>query len=253
MTLTDTVHRIRTLVLSVALTTHLSVLAGEPLLTDDPGTPGPNTWELNAAVILADFENSTAWEIPSVSLAYGIGERIEVGAALQYIVVDNPGQNPDGDLGNGAIGGKWRFLDEEQNVVSVSVAPAISFNTVQRSVDIGLVDRGVVFTLPVQVGKTVGPVDLYADVGRDFFESGTDLWFYGAAAEWPFHERWTVMGELYGIATYNFDADELLINGGLRFALRENLFLHGSAGVPIRKAETDPARLFAFLGVQWTF
>lgn len=227
--------------------------AGEPLFTDDPGTPGPNRWELNVGILLADFADNTAWELPSVNLNYGIGERVEVGTTLPFLIVDNPGESPQGDFGDASVGVKWRFLDEEVNGISVSTAPAFTFNTFQRSVDRGLVDRGTVFTLPVEVGRSVGPVDLYAEAGYDFFESGTDLWFGGVAAEWGFHDRWTLVGELFGVAAYNFEDGELLANGGLRFAVRENLFVHGAAGLPLREAHTDPTRFTTYVGVQWTF
>jgi hypothetical protein len=208
---------------------------------------------LNVAVALADLEEGTGWEVPLASLGYGIGERIEVGVAVPFVVVDNPGEGAKGGLGNITLGGKWRFLDEAQNGISVSAAPAVTFDSLQRSADNGIVDTGVAITLPVQVGKRVGPVDLYADGGYEFLENGTDLWFLGVAAEWGFSERWTLVGEVYGLASYNFDDGELLLNGGLRYALRENLFLHGAAGVPLRKAETDPTRFIAYLGAQWWF
>ena len=240
-------------VLALVLAGIFPALAGEPLLTDDPGTPGPKTWELNVAVVMADFQDSTDWEVPLVSMGYGIGERIEVAVALPFVVIDNPGEGAKGGLGNVSLGGKWRFLDQEENGISVSTAPAVTFDSLQRSAENGIVDAGVTFTLPVEVGRTVGPVDLYAEVGRDFVELGTDIWFLGVAAEWGFSERWTLVGEVYGASTYKFDDGELLLNGGLRFALRENLFLHGAAGVPLRKADTEPTRFIAFLGAQWTF
>lgn len=161
--------------------------AGEPLLTDDPGTPGPNTWELNVAVAVTDLQEGTAWEVPVASLGYGIGERVELAVAVPFVVVDNPGEGPQGGLGNVNLSGKWRFLDEAVNGISVSTAPSLTFDSLQRSADDGIVDSGTTFTLPVQVGKRVGPVDLYADLGRDFIETGTDLWFLGVAAEWGVH------------------------------------------------------------------
>jgi hypothetical protein len=238
---------LRALVLAVAF----PALAGEPLLTDDPGTPGPNNWELNVALAMVELQEGTAWELPVASLGYGVGERIEIGITVPFVVVDNAGEGAKGGLGNVSVGGKWRFLDEAANGISVSTAPAVTFDSLQRSADNGIVDSGFAFTLPVEVGRTVGPVDFYAEVGWDFIELGTDLWFLGVAAEWGFCERWTLLGEVYGQSTCNFDDGELLLNGGLRFALRENLFLHGAAGVPLRQADSDPTRFIAFLGVQW--
>jgi len=58
---------------------------------------------------------------------------------------------------------------------------------------------------------------------------------------------------VYGIATYDFDEREVVINGGLRFALRENLFLSGAAGIPLLRADTNPNQYITYLGVQWTF
>lgn len=73
------------------------------------------------------------------------------------------------------------------------------------------------------------------------------------AAEWGFHKRWTVAGELYGYSTSDFDDSDLLITGGFRFALKENLLLMASIGVPLRRANTDPTRFISYAGIQWLF
>jgi hypothetical protein len=51
---------------------------GPPMITDDPGTPGPNKWEINLAVAWAHRPAETSLDLPAIDLNYGLGERIQL-------------------------------------------------------------------------------------------------------------------------------------------------------------------------------
>ncbi len=50
---------------------------GPPMITDDPGTPGPNKWEINLAVAWA-HRPAEPLDLPAIDLNYGLGERIQL-------------------------------------------------------------------------------------------------------------------------------------------------------------------------------
>ena len=55
----------------------LRAQGGPPMITDDPGTPGPRKWEINLAVAWAHRPAETSLDMPAIDLNYGLGERIQ--------------------------------------------------------------------------------------------------------------------------------------------------------------------------------
>jgi hypothetical protein len=51
---------------------------GPPLITDDPGTPGPGKWENNIAIAWEHRGDETSFDLPAIDLNYGVGERIQL-------------------------------------------------------------------------------------------------------------------------------------------------------------------------------
>src|SRR5690349_11956403 len=148
--------RILAIVLSIFLACPLSVLAqgGPPLLTDDPGTPGPGHWEVNLAVTTEKRHAETRFEAPLLDINYGWGERHQFKLEIPWIVLDERGGSTRNGLGNTLLGWKWRFVDEKEHGVSASIYPQIELNNPgSSSSDRGLADEGWQFLLPFQVAK----------------------------------------------------------------------------------------------------
>src|SRR5215218_637850 len=90
----------------------LPLLAGPPLETDDPDTPGRNNWEINVSTEME--KRSEVWEwTPLLDINYGVGERIQLKLKPRYAVFDEPGESARSGPGNIQLGVKWRFLDEQ--------------------------------------------------------------------------------------------------------------------------------------------
>src|ERR1700759_3312064 len=87
-----------------------STFAGPPLLTDDPDTPGPNHWEINAGMTTEYASHN--WEIgaPLLDINYGVGERIQLKYQAQYNVLLPENGGARSGMGNSLAGIKWRFL-----------------------------------------------------------------------------------------------------------------------------------------------
>jgi len=51
---------------------------GPPMLTDDPGTPGPGKWEDNIAFAFEHRPGETFYDTPQFDLNYGVGDHIQL-------------------------------------------------------------------------------------------------------------------------------------------------------------------------------
>jgi hypothetical protein len=82
----------------ISLFTTLAALSGKaeaqggpPLVTDDPGTPGPGHWELNAALTVEHDDRESIYEVPLVDLNYGVGDRLQLKVELPVRLVASTG------------------------------------------------------------------------------------------------------------------------------------------------------------------
>ena len=73
--------------LAMLLVTSLAGLAqgGPPLLTDDPGTPGRNNWEINLGYTIDRHLNDNDYETPILDMNYGWGDRVQLNYEMPYL------------------------------------------------------------------------------------------------------------------------------------------------------------------------
>jgi hypothetical protein len=230
----------------------VAALAGPPLETDDPDTPGNRNWEINFASTLK--KRASLWEFkPVLDVNYGLGERVQLKLKPRVVVLDPPDEGARAGAGNIQLGVKWRFLDEDKHGFAMSVYPQVDFNPPGRSVERGLVDDGQDIFLPVELARTFGRTRLYAELGYNWREQREDEWAFGIAAEHPLSDRFRLVGELRDIAQGDFGDHELFFNAGFKWKLHDNWTLLGSAGRTVREARGERAAVFSYLGLQLTF
>ena len=230
----------------------LSVFAGPPILTDDTGTPGPGKWETNMGFTVEKRRNTTLYNTPSLDLNYGVGDRIQLNYSVSWIVLDTVNEAAKSGLGNSEVAVKWRFLDEDNNGMALSVYPRFIFNNPVSSADRGLVDRGTVFRLPFQMEKKIGRIIINPEAGHDFRQEGGDEWLYALALKYDEIKGLEVLAEVFGTADNSFKKQENVVNIGVRKDLNENLSLHASLGKSLRRAADAPT-LLSYVGLQMRF
>lgn len=230
-----------------------TVAAGPPLITDDPDTPGDGNWEINLAFTLEQTRDERSYEAPLIDINYGVGERTQLKFEVPWVVLDDRNDGTKDGLGNSEVGVKYRFLDEDRYGLSMSIYPQLEFNNPTSSDERGLVDRGVRFKLPVQMARQVGPLNLYAEVGYEFVESGEDEWLYGVAVGYPVSDRLELLAEVAGSADRDFDDDELVFNLGAKIGINENLNLLLSVGRSFRESSSGEPELLGYFGLQFLF
>ena len=244
---------LRNLAFAIAMLSGVIELRGQggpPMITDDPGTPGPNKWEINLAVAWANRPAETSLDLPAIDLNYGLGERIQLTLQTAPVLLKRRERGPIWGLGATEAALKWRFLDEQQNGISVSLFPRIIFNLLQSSVRHGLSEDGTRAQLPVQVAKTFGSVDLDFEWGALASTLGRRQWLYGIVGGIELSKVTKLMAELHGTSRTNFDQDVLTVNFGIRQVLTERCIFIGSLGREIRTPADNSPAFIGYIGVQ---
>ena len=151
--------RILLMVMAVAASaTGLLAQGGPPMVTDDPGTPGPGRWELNFSSIAQRTAGETELDLPFLDLNYGVGQTGQVTWQIPW-VTDRPSTGPDGEgLGASLVGFKWRFCDEGDKGWQVSTFPQVTFlNPGSGSGRRGLAAEDPGLLLPVEAASDRTP------------------------------------------------------------------------------------------------
>jgi hypothetical protein len=246
-------HATRFTALSLSLVASaVTGLAGPPLETDDPDTPGPDRWEINLSSPFVTRNDTWLFQ-PLLDINYGVGERVQLKLKPRAVVLDEPGGDVKAGAGNIQVGVKWRFLEQERHAVSLSVYPQADFNPPGDSVDRGLVTEGTQFLLPFQVQRVFGRTKVYAEAGYNWREGQTDEWVMGLAAEQSLSERFRLVGELRNVANDDFGDYEFFFNAGFKWSFHKHATLLASAGRTIHETRGDGAAVFSYLGLQFTF
>lgn len=224
--------------------------AGPPMLTGDPGTPGDGKWEINIATTLEKHRSESRWEAPALDLNYGLGEHVQLSYEVPWIMLFPSGEDTKSGLGNSNIGVKWRFLDEEKHGIAMSTKPEFEFNPPTSSADRGLVDDGMVFRLPVQLEKKLGPFTADLEFGRAFKQRQSDAWIYGFLLGHKVTEELALLGEIHGAGRPNFRQHETVFNFGAVYDLGKHYSALLSAGRSFQSAASDAPTLLLYVGMQ---
>lgn len=225
---------------------------GPPLITDDPGTPGPGKWENNIAIAWEHRGDETSFDLPAIDLNYGVGERIQLTLQTAPVTLKRSGHGPIGGLGGTEAALKWRFIDQEQDGLgfSTSVFPRIIFNIVQSSARRGLSEDGTRFQLPFQIAKKIGIVDLDVECGALASTVGRSEWLYGIVGGIEVTKQTELVAELHGTSRMSFERDALTVNFGIRQTLTEHFIFIGSLGHEVRAPADESLAFVGYMGVQ---
>jgi len=220
------------------------------MITNNPGTPGPNKWEINLAV---DFENrsdETLYDLPVIDLNYGVGEHIQLSLQNEPVLLKREDHGPVGGIGGTEAGLKWRFLDEETSGFAMSMFPRVIFNITQSSVRRGLSEDGTRFQIPFQIAKRIGRWHLDGEFGPRASSVGRSEFLYGVVGGFDAAKETILMAELQGTSRTNFTRDTLSVNFGIKQVLTERCILIGSLGHEVRRPDDEPLALIGYFGVQ---
>jgi hypothetical protein len=219
------------------------------MITDDPGTPGNQKWEINLAVTFERRPHEASFDSPGIDLNFGVGENIQLTLQGGPVLLKRSGHGVIGGLGGTEAAVKWRFLDEDKSGFDASVFPRVIFNITQSSVRRGLAEDGTRFQIPFQIAKTFGGFHVNAEFGPRMATIGRGELLYGVVGGFELSKTTMVMAELQGSSRTSFSHDVLTANFGLRHNFTESRILIASLGHEVRNSDQDCASI-GYLGLQ---
>jgi hypothetical protein len=218
---------------------------GPPLMTDDPGTPDPGTWEVNVAVTGDFTRGSGEYEAPVVDVNYGAGSHVQLTAAAPLALQHTAGERTHGRLGEVEAGAKWRFVDAGAALpVDVSMFPKLVFHPA-----IGGEGEPAELLLPLQAAREFGPFAVNVDGGRVLQRHSGARWFYGAAVQYAPVERMQWLAEMH-VEAGTDQGTVRFLNAGFRRDLDAHRLLMFSIGTTVFRGGV-PAETVAYVGVQF--
>ena len=224
---------------------------GPPMITDDPGTPGDGKFEINLAIAFEHRPNETSFDAPAIDINYGVGDRIQLTLQGGPVGLKRSDHGAIGGLGGTEAAVKWRFIDNEQTGVTMSMFPRVIFNISQSAARRGLADDGTRFQIPLQFAKAFSGFDLDLEWGPLVSTVGPAQWIYGIVIAVDVGKTTSLMGELHGTSRTNFSDDELAVNFGIRHQINKHCIFIGSLGHELRS--TEARALIGYAGVQLVF
>jgi hypothetical protein len=238
------------LALVLANASHAQAQGGPPLITDDPDTPGPGYWEINIPMIMESSADGRHFDAPFPDINYGVGKRIQLKFEMPWVTVAAPEQPVRTGIGNSNSGVKWRFLGQEEKVVSWSIYPQLEVNMSESSAAKALVERHAQFFLPTEFTVRRGRVEINGEVGRLFVKNDKDGWAAGITTEIEINKGLEVLGEVHWERDGNLPIDGI-VNVGARKALSEKIWLLGSVGTGVQGESDERVHLRIYAGIQF--
>jgi hypothetical protein len=221
---------------------------GPPLLTNDPGTPGPHQWEVNLAFTPSICSSLQSYGAPQFDFNYGVGRSIQLTFEIPYVVQTATGLPLASGWGNAYPGLKWRFIDRE-NGWKVSVFPQIQPPGPAHSIRWELAETGPRFLLPVEVQRDVGPLEINFEAGYYVPVRGHEERIIGLAAGRQITRRVELLGEVYNDYAMGDEPHNTTWDLGNRYEFHKGLILLTMAGSSFTPSPTQP-KFFAYVGLQ---
>jgi hypothetical protein len=177
-------------------------------LTDDPGTPGNGNWEINIASMTFFLRGEREFQAPLLDINYGLGDRIQLKYQAPYLWDRDDRGKYRGAPGNSLMGVKWRFYEQTQEGGwNISTYPQLEVNNPDDSYARGMVELGPRFLLPIEVTKTVGPLEVNFEAGYWFNKRAPHERILGLAVGRQLTKRFEGLSEVY---------DDVLLGGAQR-------------------------------------
>ena len=205
-----------------------------PLLSNDPGTPGPGNWEIN---IFTAWERSAIfeeWQVPQFDINYGVGDRIQLTASVPFVIEHEEGSRTRRAFDGAELGLKYRFLDNPGSAgPNFSVFPKIYFAFEEN--------RTTGWSLPVEWHQEWSQIGLTAEIGHAWVDGKSVGWEGGVCAALLL-DPWELLAEWHsGVREAPIDLRDPMVNLGFTYEWSESVSVLASFGKSLQhqKEETN--------------
>ena len=229
-----------------------------PMISDDTGTPGPKSWEINAVFDAVLSKDSKSYEVPLLDINYGVGEKLQLKYEVPYVFNDNTGEKAHG-LSNSAFGVKYRFYDNEKNGLSLAVYPQIEFLTPgaklagarEEGGEGGVAEKGTTYVLPFLLTKEFSKFSVTANVAGERSSEDTRIaTFASLGVGTRLTDKLAILLEVAGSDLNTTDEKRVLANLGFKFKLSDKHAVVLAAGRDIHAPVGSQKYYYATIAYQ---
>jgi hypothetical protein len=220
-----------------------------PLLTNDPGTPGNGSWEINLGVLPVVRQHQDAFQVPQIDVNFGLGDRIQLTYEIPFVLQNQTGQPAQTEWSNNTLGLKWRFLDDTHGW-SASIFPQLEPPGLGAAVKIGIATSGTRLLLPVEITKSVGPINLGFEAGYFIPWHSHGERIIGFAAGHDVTTKLNILGEVYNDRAMGALPHDTTFDAGGKYQFHKGLLLMFMAGRTFSGNSSGQPEFMGYLGVQ---
>ena len=220
-----------------------STFAARPLTTDDAYTVKEREFQVEAGFDFARQDNHDKEYFPSLTLTYGLFERMDIGIGSRYLFI-NPSEGKEvNGFGDTPLKVKYRFLDQRDWIPSFAVSGTLIIPTASRSKGLGSgkVDFNINTIFTWSLSKRW---QLYTNLGYTFTGENhvNDELNYSIAGQFLLSDKWALVGEIFGVNNFNGNKRDDPISGlvGIQYILiSDRLVLDAGVEIGMNKAAPD--------------
>ena len=220
-----------------------ATFAARPLTTDDAYTVKKGEFQVEAGFDFAREDNHDKEYFPSLTLTYGLLERMDIGIGSAYLFIDPAeGKNVNG-FSNTPLKVKYRFVDQKDWIPSFAVSGTLIIPTASKSKGLGSgkVDFNINTIYTWNLSKRW---QLYANLGYTFTGENhvNDQLNYSIAGQFLLSDKWALVGEIFGLNNFNGNKRDDPISGlvGIQYTLIPDiLVLDAGVAAGMNKAAPD--------------
>jgi hypothetical protein len=215
--------------------------AGMPLTTDDAYTVEKGKFQLETGIDFTRQDNHDKEFSPSVTLTYGLFERMDVGVGSAYLFVDPTDSKNENGLGDTEVKVKYHLTDQKDWIPHFAVSGTLKIPTASDSKGLGSgkadFNVNTIFTWNLserwQLYSNLG----YTFIGEHHVDNECN---YSGAAQFALSEKWALVGEIFGVNNFNGHKDDP-ISGlvGAQYLLSDNFVLDAGVEIGMNTAAPD--------------
>jgi hypothetical protein len=219
-----------------------SAYAARPITIDDAGTVEKGTFQLEVGFDAARQDNHDREFSPSVTLTYGLFERMDMGAGSSYLFLHPKESENEKGLGDTELKMKYRLFDEKEWIPAFAITGNLKIPTASDSKGLGSgkTDFGINTIITKNLSKRWV---VHLNMGYTFVgEHGVNHEFnYSAATQFILSDKWALVGEIGGVNNFNGHKRDDPFSGllGTYYLISDNVVWDAGVELGINKAAPD--------------
>jgi len=220
-----------------------NAFAARPLTTDDAGTVEKGKFQVEGGVDFTRQDNHDKEYFPSLTLTYGLFERMDIGIGSGYLFLHPiEGEKVNG-FSDTPMKVKYRLFDQKDWIPSFAVSGTLITPTASKSKGLGSgkVDFNINTIFTWNLSKRW---QLYTNFGYTLIgeHKVNDEFNYSIAGQFVLSDKWALVGEILGVNNFNGHKRDDPISGLLgiqHFLISDKFVLDAGMEIGMNKAAPD--------------